>query len=235
MDLPLRWTSRTTCSASFGLFRFPIFDFIGLDVRLLTGLPPRRTYWAIRPAQYMLKLFLLQIPAVSTSGGCFTRCRPCSFFRLPIIFGPSHTSVIIVQRNQPVTFEWRTIRHRIPEQVVPRRTPRSRGQLKRALSTAYGKPSGQPEDSDFAFLMPPCLRHTPIPSCGGVLGSNSCMWGVSVVLVLVLCIPGPLGPGVLIAKTSFGHKMAETGGDPGGRWLPCRLVSHAASIHPLSR
>ena len=41
------------------------------------------------------------------------------------------------------------------------------------------------------------------------------MWSVLDVLVLVLCIPGPLGPGVLIAKTSFGHKMAEAGGDPG--------------------
>ena len=62
------------------------------------------------------------------------------------------------------------------------------------------------------------------------------MWVVSansVILVLVLCIPGPLGPGST-AKTSFGHKMAEAGGDPGGRWLLCRLVSHAASIHPLS-
>ena len=130
--------------------------------------------------------------AASTFGGCFTRCRPCSFFRLPIIFGPSHTSVIIVQRNQPVTFERRAIRHRIPEKVVPRRTPRSRGQLKGALSTAYG----HPEDSDFAFQMPPCLRHTPIPFCGGVLGGNSCIGGVSAVLVLILCIPGPLDPGV---------------------------------------
>jgi len=29
--------------------------------------------------------------------------------------------------------------------------------------------------------------------------------------------------------------MAEADGGPGGRWLPCRLFPHAASIHPLSR
>ena len=119
MDLPLRWTSRTTCSASFGLFRFPIFDFIGLDVRLLTGLPPRRTYWAIRPAQYMLKLFLLQIPAVSTSGGCFTRCRPCSFFRY-LYYLDRHTPLSVSSRQDRTTTLASCIRHRhrAHEQVV---------------------------------------------------------------------------------------------------------------------
>ena len=149
-------------------------------------------------------------------------------FPLPIIFGPSHTSVNIVQRNQPVTFERRTIRHRIPEQVVPRRTPRSRGQLKRALSTAYGKPSGQPEDSDFAFLMPPCLRHTPIPSCGGVLGGNSCIGGVSVVLVLILRIPGPLGPGSLIAKVVSVTKWLRSTAVPVGGGSP---ASQLPTLH----
>ena len=78
---------------------------------------------------------------------------------------------------------------------------------------------------------------------GRTLQSVSCLAGYSEAIrvcgvhrlfMFLFCVsrgrwvPGP------IAKTSFGHKMAEAGGDPGGL-LPCRLVSHATSIHPLSR